>query len=102
MVDLYVRQGNIPGAAILLYIAVRKRVSLSELMRFTEKLGVVIGEYISRQRVHSFLTTWRTHRYIETVSRGVYTVGPNLDLSDLEKAKQILAQHVPELDKILM
>jgi len=94
LVQYYLETKNVVAASTLLYIAVKRTVTLQDLFRFGEKLGKITGEHVSRSRIASFLTTWRMHRFVENTGRGVYTVGPNLDLSDLEDARRILAQVV--------
>jgi len=100
LVSFYIGSGNIPGAALLLYIAVKKKVSLQELIRVGEKISKMTGELVTRVRVGSFLTTWSMHRFVESAGRGVYTVGPMLDLSDLEEAKRKLSEYI-NVDELL-
>jgi len=94
-VEQYLRMGS-PENALLLYIAaLRSYRKGSFTYTFLMNTAARLGLRFSKTRISSLLTTWRTHRFIVDLGRGVYRLGPCLIVNEdtLRQAREKLAPY---------
>ena len=98
LVSYYLRIGNVEDAIIayIFYLRLFKhgKVTLTWLLNACRKIGI----NVSQTRVTSLLTTWRVHKLIENIGRGVYVAGKQLELDELaiESARRELVLRIGE------
>jgi len=94
----YLRYGNKAAALLLYFFAVRRRATISELVSMLRKSGL----NVDTKALEWLLVNWRVHRYIADVARGVYELGPNLEInkSEIEKTRELLCSYGLDPDSI--